>query len=119
LDQYIIMPNHVHGIIVITESVPESASPVGANVRANNYSPLRTTPQRPNGTSKTIGSIVRGFKIGVTKWFQENHSPQTVWQRNYYEHIIRDDDDLNRIRKYIATNSSNWLTDENNPAVIS
>ncbi|MEI6291285.1 MAG: restriction endonuclease subunit S [Chloroflexota bacterium] len=87
-------------------------------VGANNYSPLRTVQSpRKKGTSKTIGSIVRGFKIGVTKWFQENHSPQTVWQRNYYEHIIRDDDDLNRIREYIINNPMNWDTDENNPAV--
>lgn len=124
LDQCIIMPNHVHGIIVITKSVPicvPGEKNVGANiVGANNYSPLRTSqPQRKNGTSKTIGSIVRGFKIGVTKWFRANQSsddsPQTVWQRNYYEHIIRDDDDLSRIREYIATNSMNWMTDENNP----
>lgn len=106
LDQCTIMPNHVHGIIVITESVG-----------ANNYSP--PPPQRKNGTSKTIGSIVRGFKIGVTKWFRANQpnddSLLTVWQRNYYEHIIRDDDDLSRIREYIATNPMNWMTDENNP----
>jgi|GEM_PF-1620685 len=52
---------------------------------ANNYSPLRVQSQRPNGTSKTIGSIVLDFNIGVTKWFQKNHSGQTVWQRNYYD----------------------------------
>ena len=116
LDQCIVMPNHVHGIIVITESVGANDDS-GANdyVGANDYSPPRTTqPQRKCGTSKTIGSIVRGFKIGVTKWFQENHAPQTVWQRNYYEHIIRDDDDLNRIREYIINNPMNWDTDENN-----
>jgi len=113
LDQCIVMPNHVHGIIVITE-----AAGANGDVGANDYSPLRTVqPPRKKGTSKKIGSIVRGFKIGVTKWFQENHSPQTVWQRNYYEHIIRDDDDLNRIREYIINNPMNWDIDENNPAV--
>ncbi|MDY0328771.1 MAG: hypothetical protein RBR07_11015, partial [Arcobacteraceae bacterium] len=47
--------------------------------------------------SKTIGAIVRGYKIGVTKYFRENTDIFNVWQRNYYEHIIRDTDDLSRI----------------------
>jgi len=92
LDEFIIMPNHVHGIIWIVDDPNESTNdndvgvkPVGANsdeigpsqnvsktVGAKIFSPLRspthTHPQhRPRGTSKTIGSIVRGFKIGVTK----------------------------------------------------
>jgi REP element-mobilizing transposase RayT len=56
LDEYVIMPNHVHGILVITVAVG-----------AISFSPL----QMPHGTSKTIGSVIRGFKIGVTKWFRQ------------------------------------------------
>ena len=52
---------------------------------AKNISPLRISP------SKTVGSIVRGFKIGVTKWMRQNTIIYNVWQRNYYEHIIRDE----------------------------
>ncbi len=93
LDEFIIMPNHVHGIINICDE----------NVGANNHSPL------PNNTpfkspSKTIGSMVRGFKIGVTKWIRKNTDSYHVWQRNYYEHVIRDESELKPIRTYIIHN---------------
>ena len=97
LHKFIVMPNHVHGIIEIT-------------VGANNYSPL------PPGTSKTIGSIVRGFKIGVTKWFRINMPfefpvGKPVWQRNYYEHIIRNEKSYRQISEYIQTNRLRWRED--------
>jgi putative transposase len=60
LDTFIIMPNHIHGVLVITETVG-----------AKNFSPLQSGRQ-PRGTSKTIGSVIRGFKIGVTKWMRQN-----------------------------------------------
>ena len=108
LDEFVVMPNHVHGILLITD-------PVGAK----NLSPSPPLPsqQRP-GTSKTIGSIIRGFKIGVTKWTREQTPIHNVWQRNYYEHIIRDEADLNRIREYIASNPARWDEDDENPGII-
>ncbi|MDD4013918.1 MAG: hypothetical protein PHW14_06985 [Candidatus Omnitrophica bacterium] len=108
LDEHITMPNHVHGILIIT-----------GHVGANNYSPLQNTEissassiQRPRGTSKTIGSAIRGFKIGVTKRIRQNINMPNLWQRNYYEHIIRNEDDLARIREYIMKNPSKWGEDE-------
>ena len=80
-----------------------------SNSRTKDISDLRAkdvSPQR--GTSKTIGSIVRGFKIGVTKYLRANTSKDTVWQRNYYEHIIRDGNDYERIANYIRDNPMNW-----------
>jgi REP element-mobilizing transposase RayT len=68
--------------------------------RAKNFSPLRSP-------SKTIGSVVRGFKIGVTKWFRQNTQIQNVWQRNYYEHIIRDKKSYQNITNYIINNPKN------------
>jgi putative transposase len=59
--------------------------------------------------------VVRGFKIGVTKWFRQNTTIYTVWQRNYYEHIIRTDDALARIRAYIQSNPQRWAEDQENP----
>lgn len=79
-------------------------------VGANDYSPL---PQRPKGTSKTIGSIIRGFKIGATKWVRQNSLAFTIWQRNYFEHVIRNDNELNQIRQYVINNPLNWEKDEN------
>jgi len=105
LDEFVIMPNHVHGIIVLN----------GNNVGAKNFSPLQQTQSKHylRGTSKTIGSIVRGFKIGVTKWFRQHTDIYTVWQRNYYERIIRNETEWQRIRKYIVNNPIQWENDEN------
>jgi REP element-mobilizing transposase RayT len=66
------------------------------------------------GTSKTIGSIVRGFKIGVTKWFRKMNPGMVIWQRNYYDHIIRDEKSLYLVRKYIHKNPENWYVDSEN-----
>ena len=117
LDAFVIMPNHVHGILWIVDN----------DVGAKNFSPLplppspphqpTSPPSPPHGTSKTIGSVVRGFKIGVTKWFRQNTTVYTVWQRNYYEHIIRNEESLDRIRQYIANNPLRWAFDRENPDI--
>ena len=60
--------------------------------------------------------MVRGFKIGVTKWFRVNTTIYRVWQRNYYEHVIRNEASLNRIRQYILDNPARWAFDRENPA---
>ncbi len=107
LDEWIIMPDHVHGIIIIAPGgradgdahAPHAhgdASP--SRVRAKDFSPLPCG----TGTSRTLGSIVRGFKIGVTKSLGES-----AWQRNYYEIIVRDGRALNAIRAYIRDNPAN------------
>lgn len=100
LHEYVVMPNHIHGIIEKTGS---------KTVGSKNFSLL---PSRPNGTSKTIGSIVRGFKNGVTKWMRQNTNIYDVWQRIYYEHIIRDEQSYDRIAEYIKNNPANWRDDE-------
>jgi putative transposase len=65
----------------------------------------------PRSPSKTIGSIVRGFKIGVTKWMRQNTNEQDVWQRNYHEHIIRNEQAYQRISNYIINNPKEWGND--------
>ncbi|MFA5984901.1 MAG: transposase [Methylococcaceae bacterium] len=117
LNEFVIMPNHIHGIIAI------AANYVGAN----NYLPLNdgtgsgakdllrlhSNKLQPlkHGTSRTIGSIVRGFKIGVTKWYRANTDVHDVWQRNYYEHIIRSEDSYLKIAEYIQNNPLQWQED--------
>ena len=111
IDEFIIMPNHIHGIIFLNNN---GGANVGANVGAKNFSPLRQRYRTtPHGTSKTIGSMVRGFKIGVTKWFRQNTRIHHVWQRNYWEHIVRDEQELARIRQYIVNNPAKWELDRN------
>jgi putative transposase len=115
LHEFVIMPNHVHGIIAI------AANGVGANnhlplnddTGAKNILPLQSNTLQPlkHGTSRTIGSIVRGFKIGVTKWFRANTGMHVVWQRNYYEHIIRNEESYLKIAEYIQNNLRQWQED--------
>ena len=111
LDAFVVMPNHVHGVLMITDTVGAKHT-----VGAKNVSPLQPG-QRPHGTSKTIGSIIRGFKIGVTKWMRTHANVHDVWQRNYYEHVIRNNDELNRVREYIVNNPAQWSLDRENPSV--
>jgi len=99
LDTFIVMPDHVHGIVLLADQ----GLPLRANW-ANDDSPL------PKRTSAGLSSIVRGFKIGATKWFKE-HRPElgAVWQRSYYEHVIRSDEELHNTRDYIMENPARRL----------
>ena len=75
-------------------------------MRAKNSSPLR----KP-GTSQTVGSVIRGFKTGVTKWVRNETDVYDVWQRNYYEHIIRNQQSYDTMTNYILTNVEKWAND--------
>jgi REP element-mobilizing transposase RayT len=102
LHEYVVMPDHIHGIVEIIKIV-------GAQ---NLEPPLENKFQQI--IPQSIGSIIRGFKIGVTKWFRyENQGDQNmrVWQRNYYEHIIRNDAEYIRIANYILNNPAKWSRD--------
>jgi REP element-mobilizing transposase RayT len=131
LHEHIVMPNHVHGIIeLISEPVGAENFPPNKNGmndfppnknRVNDYSPNKNGMNDVNGaenfpplrvTSKTIGSIVRGFKIGVTKWFRNNADYKTIWQRNYHEHIIRNEKSYKTISEYIINNPAKWQYDK-------
>ena len=119
LDEFVIMPNHVHGIIMITELNGNDGG--GGETGAKNISPYQeqkqssdnniSTHQGFRSPSGTIGSMIRGFKIGVTKWFRQNTGIYTVWQRNYYENIVHSEKSLIRIRKYIIANPLKWQAD--------
>jgi REP element-mobilizing transposase RayT len=116
IDQYIVMPNHLHGIINIIEKdhskgTMQSRAILSKGVRANSNSPQRTSFKSP---SEAIRAIIRGYKSKVTKKINLlRESPGlAVWQRNYYERVIRDEPELNRIRKYIIENPLKWETDE-------
>jgi REP element-mobilizing transposase RayT len=108
-NEFIVMPNHIHGIVWIVDDNRGTTPHVEAHGRA----PLRRMP-------RSLGSFVAGFKSSVTKQINTlRQTPGTpVWQRNYYEHIIRDDRSLNRIRQYIANNPLQWELDRENPAKI-
>lgn len=128
VDEFVIMPNHVHGILLINDNeklgvqnIESLRQPIATNdvVGAQYFVPqLPGQNKYQQIVSGSIGSIVRGFKIGVTKWWRKNDCDGILWQRNYYEHIIRDDKSLNTIRQYIRDNPINWFEDEENPTRI-
>ncbi len=134
LDEFTVMPNHFHGILFIMPPDDQSATqpvgdPVGARrvdrpmvsgdpvpVGAQRAAPLRGPRVAPG----SLGAIVRGFKSAVTKRINELHGTpgDPVWQRNYYEHVIRNELVLNDIRLYIQTNPACWAEDSENPANV-
>jgi len=105
IDYYVIMPNHIHAIIIIEKQKSDSSDIVVANGR----SPLRMP-------SKSLSSFISGFKSVCTKRVNiiRNSLGIPLWQRNYYEHIIRNEKELFEIRKYIENNPINWNDDEYN-----
>jgi REP element-mobilizing transposase RayT len=109
LDEFIIMPNHIHGIVAIIESC------VGATGRSPKGEVPSPLPKGP--TSSSIGAIMAGFKSAVTRRVNELRSTrcEPVWQRNYYEHVIRNEHDLDEIREYIINNVLKWDLDSENP----
>jgi len=87
VDEYVVMPNHVHAILVLAN-------------RARQASPLR------------LGDVVGSVKAGSSR-----EARISLWQRGYYDHVVRDESDLARIREYIANNAIRWELDPENPAV--
>lgn len=102
LDAFIVMPSHVHGVLFIEEHATREAD---RHVRAQHAAPIRGG--RPRVAPGSLGAIVRSYKSAVTKTVNElQGSPgQSVWHRNYYERVIRNERELNEIRHYIANNA--------------
>ena len=122
IDQYVIMPNHIHGIINI----------VGVDLCVDQiqndkilYNAHAGTSGRTRRSAPTISVILQWFKTMTTnKYIQNvknNNWPsfdKRLWQRNFYDHIIRDDKSLNEIREYIRNNPTSWQHDNENPNKI-
>ncbi len=124
LDQFVVMPNHFHAIVEFRPQMPPwvggrtavrpygpavSISTTGAHGRA----PLRLARQR-----QSLGSLVAGFKAASARRvnLRRGTPGASVWQRNYFEHVIRDEEELTLILKYIDGNPAAWPVDRENPA---
>jgi REP element-mobilizing transposase RayT len=119
LDEFVVMPNHVHGIAVLNESVGiEYIQPNTKNINAGiqNLEPLQNTYQHI--IPKSLGSIIRSYKAAVAHECKKNDHPDFRWQRSFYEHIIRNDRELHNIRNYITNNVLQWTFDKDNPENI-
>jgi putative transposase len=110
-DAFVVMPNHVHGVIIIRGgSMQATHACTGAACCA------RTT-ERPNVAPGSLGAVVRSFKSACTKRINALRGTPgaAVWHRNYYERVIRNERELNAICEYILNNPARWAEDEENP----
>lgn len=116
LGEFVIMPNHVHGIIIIDKADDgRNKTDVKHGVETQYFTSLRSGNQKPlnefGPQSRNLASIVRGFKIGVTK-NARIIQPDFKWQPRYYDHIVRDRKSFNTISEYIRYNPTKWATDK-------
>ncbi|TET35089.1 MAG: transposase [Planctomycetota bacterium] len=115
LDEFVIMPNHIHGIIVINEDVGARPRLARNNKRASHgLAPTIKAIAPPRGA---LGRVIGQFKSSVTRQINKTRksNPIYIWQRNYYDRVIRNEDELNYIRQYIIDNPVNWDFDRENP----
>ena len=110
LDEFVLMPNHLHGLIMITD-----------NVRRGGSRTAPTAADSPAGKRKPLGRLIGAFKTVSTKQFNsaQGKTGSPLWQRNYYEHVVRRDELLDKIRQYIRENPARWEIDRENPLASS
>jgi putative transposase len=117
IDECVIMPNHIHGIIIIQSTSQPQTTPnesVGASRRLAQQARSQSNHVLTAPPSGSLGAIIAQYKSVVTKRIHKLHGEKIpVWQRNYYERIIRDEHGLNRARQYIIDNPKNWEGDVN------
>jgi len=102
-DEWVIMPNHIHGIIVIENPVETEQCSVPTMVGKNKKYGL-------------LSKIVKSFKEISLKTIRKNYNDyEFIWQRSFYDHIIKNEKSLNKIRHYIYYNPAKWELDRNNP----
>jgi putative transposase len=103
IDRHVVMPNHVHAIIVIVGDHP--------------YSPVETgLAPSPTGASVQLSNIVGGYKAGVSRICHEKGLSGFAWQARFHDHILRSNASVNAVRDYIDRNPQNWQADPDNPA---
>ena len=115
-DAFVVMPNHMHGTITLV------GAPLRGRLLPPHGSPSALPTARPHRAAPTLGSLIRWFKTMTTNAYIRGvkfHGwppfPGRLWQRNYYEHVIRNEDDLFNTRRYIENNPLQWDMDEENP----
>ena len=108
LDEFIVMPNHVHGILILDYH----------NQKADTAGRVPTRPfSLP--VSGSLSAIIGGFKSRATREIHRlTNDKSAVWQPRFYEHIIRSESELSGIREYIRNNPANWERDKENPVYI-
>ena len=109
-DAFVVMPNHFHGIILIQNDIVGADPCVCPEPKpgAHTGAPLHTVIQWFK--TMTTNDYIRGIKQRRWPPFEKR-----LWQRNYYERVVRDDPEMHRVREYVTGNPAGWLEDEENP----
>jgi len=107
------MPNHFHGVIIITKNLNDAATTVETPRRG-----VSTSPQPSRLQPNSLGSIINQFKSVCTKRIRAAGHPQFAWQSRFYDHIIRNEKSLMAIRQYIYNNPAKWEFDRENPESV-
>jgi putative transposase len=130
-DEFVVMPNHIHGVVWIIENElvgadgvrpyirpdihpgeqPRTANPGAYHAEGTRRVPLRRVP-------RSLSSFISGFKAAVTSRAGRELNDANIWQRNFYEHIIRDENGLKKIWDYIDINPSRWQEDQLHPSAL-
>ncbi|MCB5270458.1 MAG: hypothetical protein LHW56_01280 [Candidatus Cloacimonetes bacterium] len=125
LDEYVVMPNHFHAIVFFRRDVGYDAQ--NQQIGPNSQNIYEDPAAQPEGSGfspqtptlglkkKSLGSLMAGFKTGVTSQVRKLGYQGDLWQRNYYEHVIRNEEDFYSIKDYIMHNPANWAKDTINP----
>lgn len=100
LDEFVVMPDHIHGILLFNK------------LADSGWQTNRFGPQ-----SNNLASVIRGFKAGV-KSYATTNGIDFQWQSRFYDRVIKNREELQRVRKYIEHNPINWLTEKDNPENI-
>ena len=132
LDSFVVMPNHMHGIVLIEEKAKSGCQdatgsdgcrdvaspdtrPSACNVSTGTAESRHRRMSRMSPKAGSLSAIVRSYKAAVTRCCRQNGYSTFAWQPRFYDHIIRSEESLRRIREYIANNSSKWALDKYHP----
>jgi putative transposase len=113
LDEFVIMPNHVHGIVVLWGDSENQSRDFTTRRDVQLNVPTYFSDISPK--KNTLSVIIRTYKAAVTSWCRKNRFSDFQWQASFFDHIIRNEESLNRIRAYITTNPQRWELDRENP----
>jgi REP element-mobilizing transposase RayT len=118
IDEFIVMPNHIHGIVSIVGAAPRGRPDPRGCGQAQGPAPTGG----PASTRLSLPDVVHRFKTMTTKRYVDGVKrndwppfPGNLWQRNYWEHVVRNESELNRIREYIRHNPAKWQLDKLRP----
>jgi REP element-mobilizing transposase RayT len=107
LDYFVVMPNHLHGIIILNEN---GRRDVACNVSTSGNYFSEISPKK-----NSVSSIIRSYKSGVSRWAHKNGFKKFQWQSRFYDRIIRNEKELYFIRRYIELNPLKWQLEKDLP----